>query len=96
MTDRFDIFSHLDHKANDESDTEFSFRAFIHSDFTLPNGEKRQITTLFPPFQLRTVESKSDFNRLLNAKLEDLRRNGEPVHKVVVVQNLKPIYDFVP
>jgi hypothetical protein len=96
MTTNFDIFSLLDHKRGDDSDTEFSFRAVVTKDFTLPNGDTVQIQATFPPTQLKTVENKSDFNRLLNGHLADLRSKNVRVHKVVVTQNSKPVFDFVP
>ena len=96
MARSLDIHTLLPFKTNDEFDSSFSFRAIIHSDFTYPDGAKAVAKTLFPPYQLRTVEHKADFNRLLTAELADLRNNGVTVHKVVVEQGGKPLYDFVP
>ena len=95
MPTKFDIFSVLDYMKKNECDSEYAFRAFIVTELTLPSGQVVDLKSLFPPSQLRTVENKSDFNRLLNAELDSLREHKK-ILRVEVFQNGIPIYDFVP
>lgn len=91
-----DIHKLLPFKVNGEFDSPYSFRAMIHQDFVYPDGTETILQTLFPPYQLHSVDHKADFNRLLNAQLTELREGGVTVRKVIVLQGGKPIYDFVP
>jgi len=96
MDTNFDIFKHLPTRpsSDDHRDTEFDFRAMLDIDHTRPDGSKTVAHVLFPPTQLRTVDNKADFNRLLNKQLSHLKAQGDKVLHVTVTQGGKKAFDF--
>lgn len=68
-----------------DDDTEYSFRAMVRH--STDNGV--MVWSLFPPAQYKTVESKNEFNRLLNSYL-----NGLNWVSVEVMQGGKHLYAF--
>ncbi len=75
---RFDSFKTFKYKPNpNQPDGEYDLRAVVRYHVVLPKtGEKRVVTALFPPIQLRTTNNKYEFNRQLNAYVADLKSNG--------------------
>ena len=79
-----------------EPDGEYDFRAmvaYVASDF---NGKKVLTTSLFPPVQLKTTDSKYDFNHHLNLYLDDLKSRVGSVTNVIVSQGGNTLYSFQP
>ena len=79
-----------------EPDGEYDFRAmvaYVAPDF---NGNKVLTTSLFPPVQLKTTDSKYDFNHHLNQYLAELQARVGGVTNVVVSQGGKTLYSFQP
>jgi hypothetical protein len=93
MSKTFDIFKELPHRMNGDMDNEFSFRAMLTVDADVPAGRVR-LTKMFPPAQLRTVENKADFHRLLNSHLDQLKAEGTTVHSVSVRVGGKDAFSF--
>jgi hypothetical protein len=75
---KFDSFKVFNHKSNAyEPDGEYDLRAVVRYRVVLPKtGEKTLVSALFPPAQLKTTDSKYEFNRHLNAYVANLKSNG--------------------
>jgi hypothetical protein len=76
-------------------DGDYDFRAMIsHTSPSPIDGSPILTVSLFPPVQLKTTDSKYDFNRHLNLHLDSLKSNGVSVTNVIVSQGGKTLYSF--
>jgi hypothetical protein len=78
-----------------EPDGQFDFRAMVRSTASF-NGVDVMVDSLFPPTQLKTTDSKHDFNLHLNRHLSQLKGRGCVVHSVTVQQGGFDVYTFQP
>jgi len=78
-----------------EPDGQFDFRAMVRSTASF-NGQDVLVDALFPPTQLKTTDSKHDFNLHLNRHLSQLKDRGAKVHRVTVQQGGFDLYSFEP
>ena len=74
-----------------EPDSDYAHRAMVKC-----TDGKNDFLIMVPPVQYRAPESKSEFIRILNDEMKDMRQRGLTLQHVAVRVGYKPGWEFTP